>query len=72
MTMHAVRKVAVSVAMWLLWCFPAAAADKLTLSSSNPTALEMDQLVARDRGFFARESIDLDVTYMQPDLVEES
>ena len=69
MMMHAVRKVAVSVAMWLLWCFSAAAADKLTLSSSNPTALEMDQIVARDKGFFARENIDLDLTYMQPDLV---
>jgi NitT/TauT family transport system substrate-binding protein len=45
------------------------AADKLTLSSTNPTALETDQLVARDKGFFTRENIDLDVTYMTPDLV---
>lgn len=45
------------------------AADKLTMSSTNPTALEIDQMVARDKGFFARENIDLDVTYMQPDLV---
>jgi ABC-type nitrate/sulfonate/bicarbonate transport system substrate-binding protein len=45
------------------------AADKVTMSSTNPTALEIDQMVARDKGFFARESIDLDVTYMQPDLV---
>jgi len=29
----------------------------------------MDQIVARDKGFFARENIDLDVTYMTPDLV---
>jgi ABC-type nitrate/sulfonate/bicarbonate transport system substrate-binding protein len=48
---------------------PAGAADKLTMSASNPTALEIDQMVARDRGFFARENIDLDITYMQPDLV---
>src|SRR5437762_13100207 len=53
----------------LLWCFSAMAADKLTLSSTNPTALELDQMVARDKGFFARENIDLDVSYMQPDLV---
>jgi ABC-type nitrate/sulfonate/bicarbonate transport system substrate-binding protein len=38
------------------------AADKLRLSSSNPTALEMDQIVAREKGFFARENIDLDLT----------
>src|ERR1700740_3217905 len=45
------------------------AADKLTMSGSNPTALEMNQIVAREKGFLARENIDLDVTYMQPDLV---
>jgi NitT/TauT family transport system substrate-binding protein len=69
MTMRTVRRVAISIMASLLWCFSAAAADKLTLSSSNPTALEMDQIVARDKGFFARENIDLDLTYMQPDLV---
>ena len=69
MTMRTVGRVAISIMASLLWCFSAAAADKLTLSSSNPTALEMDQIVARDKGFFARENIDLDLTYMQPDLV---
>jgi NitT/TauT family transport system substrate-binding protein len=48
---------------------PARCADRLTLSSTNPTALEIDQMVAREKGFFARENIDLDVTYMTPDLV---
>jgi NitT/TauT family transport system substrate-binding protein len=48
---------------------PAGAADKITMSSTNPTALEIDQMVAREKGFFARENIELDVTYMQPDLV---
>ena len=48
---------------------PALAADKVTMSSTNPTALEMDQMVARDRGFFARENLEVDVTYMTPDLV---
>ena len=47
----------------------AGAADKITMSSTNPTALEIDQMVAREKGFFARENIELDVTYMQPDLV---
>jgi NitT/TauT family transport system substrate-binding protein len=69
MKMRTVGMVAISIMASLLWCFSAVAADKLTLSSSNPTALEMDQIVARDKGFFARENIDLDVTYMQPDLV---
>ena len=50
-------------------CSRSPAADKLTLSSSNPTALEIDQIVAREKGFFVRENIDLDVTYMTPDLV---
>jgi NitT/TauT family transport system substrate-binding protein len=53
----------------LLACCAGVAADRLTLSSTNPTALEMDQMVARDKGFLARENIDLDVTYMTPDLV---
>jgi ABC-type nitrate/sulfonate/bicarbonate transport system substrate-binding protein len=48
---------------------PVPGADRLTLSSTNPTALEIDQIVARDKGFLARENIDLEVTYMQPDLV---
>ena len=32
----------------------AIAADNLTMSSTNPTALELDQLVAREKGFFAQ------------------
>src|SRR5918992_5289358 len=48
---------------------PAGAADKITMSSTNPTALEIDQMVAREKGFLTRENIDLDVTYMTPDLV---
>src|SRR5262245_16607706 len=53
----------------VLCSLDALATDKLTMSSTNPTALEIDQMVARDKGFFARDNIDLDVTYMQPDLV---
>ncbi len=45
------------------------AADKITMSSTNPTALEMDQMVARDKGYFARENLEVDVTYMTPELV---
>ncbi|HEX2227807.1 MAG TPA: ABC transporter substrate-binding protein [Candidatus Binatia bacterium] len=48
---------------------PGSAADRLTMSSTNPTALEIDQMVARDKGFFAQQGIDLDVTYMTPELV---
>lgn len=47
----------------------ATAADKLTLSATNPTALDLDLVVAKDKGFFAKENIDVDVTYMVPDLV---
>src|SRR5262252_11218876 len=53
----------------LMICAPARGADRLTMSSTNPTALEIDQIVAREKGFFARENIDVDVTYMTPDLV---
>jgi len=53
----------------LMLCAPARGADRLTLSSTNPTALEIDQIVAREKGFFAKENIDVDVTYMTPDLV---
>ena len=47
----------------------ALAADRVTMSSTNPTAMEMDQMVARDKGFFARENLEVDVTYMTPELV---
>ena len=67
--MRTLTKLGNSMIVVLLLCSAAAAADRLTMSSSNPTALEMDQIVARDRGFFARENIDLEVTYMTPDLV---
>lgn len=45
------------------------AADKITLSSTNPTAFDIDFVVARDKGFFASENLDVDATYMTPDLV---
>lgn len=59
----------VLLALSVLYCPRAGAADKLTMSSTNPTALEIDQMIAREKGFFARENIDIEVTYMQPDLV---
>lgn len=45
------------------------AADKLRMSATNPTALELDQLVAREKGFFARENLEVEANYMTPDLV---
>jgi ABC-type nitrate/sulfonate/bicarbonate transport system substrate-binding protein len=45
------------------------AVDKLTLSSTNPTALELDHMVAKEKGFYAKENLDVDVQFMQPDLV---
>ena len=69
MSMRTITRLGLSIIAALIFRSPAAAADRLTLSATNPTALEMDQFVARDKGFFARENIDLDVTYMTPDLV---
>jgi len=44
-------------------------ADKITLSSTNPTAFEIDHVVAKEKGFFAKENLDVEVNYMTPDLV---
>lgn len=48
---------------------PASGADKLSLSSTNPTALDLDHVVAREKGFYAKENLEVDVQFMQPDLV---
>jgi ABC-type nitrate/sulfonate/bicarbonate transport system substrate-binding protein len=69
MTMRKVTGLGLYIIALLALFSPARGADRLTLSSTNPTALEIDQMVAREKGFFARENIDLDVTYMTPDLV---
>ena len=69
MTMRQVMKLGLAMIAGFALCSPARGADRLTLSSTNPTALEIDQMVAREKGFFARENIDLEVTYMTPDLV---
>lgn len=45
------------------------AADKVTMSSTNITAFDLDQIVAQAKGFFAKENIEFEPTYMQPDLV---
>jgi len=45
------------------------AADNLTLSSTNPTAFEIDYVVAKEKGFFAKDNLEVDVSYMTPDLV---
>jgi ABC-type nitrate/sulfonate/bicarbonate transport system substrate-binding protein len=68
MTQAATRLI-ISIVTTVIFCAAASAADKLAMSSTNPTALEIDQMVARERGFFAQENIDVEVTYMQPDLV---
>ncbi len=48
---------------------PTSAADKIMLSSTNPTAFEIDHIVAKEKGFFAKENLDVEVNYMTPDLV---
>ncbi|HEY7556995.1 MAG TPA: ABC transporter substrate-binding protein [Candidatus Binatia bacterium] len=69
MTMRRSTRLGIFIIAALALCSAARAADRLTMSSTNPTALEIDQMVARDKGFFARENIEIDVTYMTPDLV---
>ena len=48
---------------------PIHAADKVTMSSTNITGFDLDQIVALSKGFFAKENIDFEPSYMQPDLV---
>ncbi len=45
------------------------AADRVTMSSTNITAFDLDQIVAVAKGFFAKENIEFEPTYMQPELV---
>jgi ABC-type nitrate/sulfonate/bicarbonate transport system substrate-binding protein len=47
----------------------ALAADRVTMSSTNITAFDLDQIVAVAKGFFAKENIEFEPTYMQPELV---
>lgn len=56
---------------WVAWISLSRlqAADKIVLSSTNPTAFEIDHVVAREKGFFAKENLDVEVNYMTPDLV---
>ena len=44
------------------------AADRITFGVSSPTAFDWDSFIAHDRGFFARENLAVEVTYMAPDL----
>jgi ABC-type nitrate/sulfonate/bicarbonate transport system substrate-binding protein len=69
MMMRKVTRLRLSLLAIIVLGSPAQGADRQTLSATNPTALEIDQIVARDKGFLTRENIDLEVTYMQPDLV---
>ncbi len=59
------------VAVLSLWPHapPAVAADRITVSSTQPTGFEWDLMVAREQGFFAREDLEVETTYMAPQLV---
>lgn len=46
----------------------ARAADRISVGATSPTAFDWDSMVAEDRGFFARENLDVTITYMAPDL----
>jgi len=56
-------------AIFLISSTPSFAADKITISSTNPTAFDIDYVAAKDKGFFAKENLDVEPTYMTPDLV---
>lgn len=58
----------ISFVSWMLTA-QLRAADKIILSSTNPTAFEIDHVVAKEKGFFAKENLDVEVNYMTPDLV---
>lgn len=47
---------------------PVRATDKITVGATSPTAFDWDSIVAEDRGFFARENLEVSVTSMAPDL----
>jgi ABC-type nitrate/sulfonate/bicarbonate transport system substrate-binding protein len=53
----------------ILFVTPASGADRINLSVTNLTAFEWDLLVAQDRGYFAREDLDVNITYMASNLV---
>ena len=61
--------VAVTLATFLTASYPSLAADKITISSTNPTAFDIDYVAAKEKGFFAKENLDVEPTYMTPDLV---
>ena len=53
----------------MFWGGAISAADKITISSTNPTAFDIDYVAAKEKGFFAKENLDVEPTYMTPDLV---
>jgi len=66
----AIQRLAIVIAFGILLpSVTATAADKVRLSATNPTALDLDHLVAREKGFYAKENLDVDASFMQPDLV---
>ena len=54
----------------VLLAFPVSlpAADKLTLGVTRSTAFDWESFVAEDRGFLAKENVEVNITYMAPDL----
>jgi taurine transport system substrate-binding protein len=66
--MKQIRHVIFIIAAFILSA-PAFAADRVTMSSTNITAFDLDQIIAVAKGFFAKENIEFEPTYMQPELV---
>lgn len=56
--------------LFLLWfTVPlAVAADRINLGATALTAFDWDFLVAQERGFFAQENLDVNISFMAPDL----
>ncbi len=69
MTRSIAKFILIAIAAFSLRRRPLLAADKVTMSSTNITAFDLDQIVALAKGFFAKENIEFEPTYMQPDLV---
>ena len=69
MTRSIAKFILIAICNFFATTAPASAADKVAMSSTNITAFDLDQIVALSKGFFAKENIEFEPTYMQPDLV---
>jgi NitT/TauT family transport system substrate-binding protein len=66
---HITKQLVRVFSLVLMFVAPALAADRINLSVTNLTAFEWDLLVAQDQGYFTKEDLDVNITYMASNLV---